>query len=564
MILADFINNRVNANTSGGAIFFRNVAEGNTFEGVFRNNTAGYGGAIMFYNKANNNKLGSDFVSNVASSSGGAIVFRNTTDNNTFTGDFIDNSALGAGTGDVNGNGGAITFRDVSTNCTFSGDFIINTAAEHGGAVNYRQTPHDITFNGDFIGNDAKYGGGVDFYESMDNVVFNGVFSVNSAEYGGAIAAKDGVIKNVSFKNNKAKYGGAIYFDSEGLVNGSEFINNTAEDGGAILSCGNLTVANSEFADNVATLGTNQISLKGNATITLINDDPEELGPFYTVQLRNISVSNITYGGIVNISADVVDRNNVPLNEGTLSVVINGITYSADVSDGTATILIPGLDVGNYAVDLTYQGNESYANSPVTFSVLKQNAKIIANNRVYVINYGGKYNIYLRDVNNNAIVGKKVTFKLNGKNIGSATTNAKGFATVKVNAKVLKTLKVGTKKLVISFADSNYNTVSKTVTVKINKERPRFYAKNKIFKKAVKVKKYAVIFKNSKGKVLKNAFVYLKVNGKLYKTRTNSYGKAIFNIKVLNKYAKYIAVVKYGGNPYYMPISKKVILYVKK
>ncbi|WP_296804371.1 hypothetical protein [uncultured Methanobrevibacter sp.] len=94
IISAKFNNNRANA-ASGGAIFFRDIADGNQFEGIFTANYANQGGAIFFYNKANNNRFNSDFISNVVNSSGGAIVFFGTTDNNNFTGSFINNSAWG-------------------------------------------------------------------------------------------------------------------------------------------------------------------------------------------------------------------------------------------------------------------------------------------------------------------------------------------------------------------------------------------------------------------------------------------------------------------------------------
>ncbi|MBQ7927391.1 MAG: Ig-like domain-containing protein [Methanobrevibacter sp.] len=218
---------------SGGAIIFRNLAENNTFEGIFEDNYALYGGAIFFYNKANRNKFSSEFMSNVAKSCGGAMFFYNTTDKNNFTGYFFNNTALGQVSED--GNGGAITFKNTSSNSIFTCDFVNNTAAKYGGAVNYRQTPYNITFNSDFINNNALTGGGVNFFESFENVIFNGEFIANSAVKGGAITAGEGVIKDVSFKDNHAENGGAVYFKENGTVENCNFIANYAiEDGGAI------------------------------------------------------------------------------------------------------------------------------------------------------------------------------------------------------------------------------------------------------------------------------------------------------------------------------------------
>ena len=352
--------------------------------------------------------------------------------------------------------------------------------------------------------------------------------------------------------------GGAITFSdvSSNSVFICDFINNTAEHGGGVNYM--QTPYNITFKGNLINVtinGTDIVSVKDNPTLTLINVDPAQL---------ILNVSNITYGEIVKISSNVVDEKYVPLNDGILSVIINGETYSANVTNGTATVEIPNLDVGNYNVYVKYLGNERVLISPVTFTVSKQDAMISAKNKAYVINYGGKYSIVLKDANGNVIAGKKVSFKLNGKNLGSVATNAKGVATVSLSAKLLKTLKSGKKNLVIQFADSNYNTVSKTVKITINKEKTKVLAKNKIFKQAKKVKKYAVILKNSKNKAIKKVYVTLKVKGKLYKAKTNSKGKATFNLKKLTINGKHTAVIKFKGNTFYKPTTKKVKITVKK
>jgi predicted outer membrane repeat protein len=463
----------------------------------------------------------------------------------------------------VNGNGGAITFRVASSNSLFACDFINNTAAQLGGAVNFKQTAQNITLNSNFINNNARYGGGISFVENLENVVFNGEFNGNSAEYGGAIAINNGTIANVNFTNNSAKYGGALYIYGNGTVIGSNFVNNDAEDGGAILTDGNLIISNSKFSDNVATIGTNHVSIKENSTITISNVVPEDLGPVYVAQLINLTVSNNVYGQIVKISSKVVDGNNVTLNNGTLSVILNGKTYSGNVSNGTATVEIPNLNAGNYNVYVEYEGNQHVVNSSLAFAVLKQSATITANNKAYVINYGGKYNIALKDAKGNAIAGKKVTFTLNGKNIGSATTNAKGIATIQLTAKILKTAKAGKKNIVIKCSDSNYNIASKTAKITINKEKTKITANKKTFKKSIKVKKYTIALKNSKSKAIKNVKVSLKVKGKTYAAKTNSKGKATFKITKLTKKGTHKAVISYKGNSYYNKATKNVNIKIK-
>ena len=275
-------------------------------------------------------------------------------------------------------------------------------------------------------------------------------------------------------------------------------------------------------------------------------------------------VNDTYYGGVVKINV-AVSAYGKALNDGTVLITVNNKIFLSDVVNGTAFIEIPDLDAGKYSGEVIYV-DKNYLVEPanVTFNVLKLNAVIIAKNKAYVINYGGKYSITLNDAKGKAIANKKLSFTLAGKNIGSAKTNAKGVATIKLTAKILKKVKAGKKNLVIKLIDSNYNAASKTVKITINKEKTKIVAKNKIFKNSNKVKKYAVALKNSKNKVLKKVKVTLKVKGKIYKATTNAKGKAVFKITKLNTIGKFTANVKFSGNQYYKPITKKVKIIVKK
>ena len=212
---------------------------------------------------------------------------------------------------------------------------------------------------------------------------------------------------------------------------------------------------------------------------------------------------------------------------------------------------------------MKYAGNQRVAISPIAFTVFKQNAVISANNNAYVINYGGKYSATLKDSNNKAIAGEKLTFTLNGKNIGSAITNSKGVATISLTAKTLKSVKAGKKNMVIAIKSTNYNATAKTVKITINKEKTKIAAKNKKIKNSKKAKKYTIILKNSKGKAVKKVKVSLKVKGKTYNAITNAKGQATFKIKNLNKKGKYVATIQFKGNAYYIKSSKKVKLTIK-
>ena len=236
----------------------------------------------------------------------------------------------------------------------------------------------------------------------------------------------------------------------------------------------------------------------------------------------------------------------------------NGI-FIAKVENGSAIIEIPNLNAGTYEGNITYS-SDNYIKSekPVMFDVLKRNVMISASDESYVINYGGKYSVTVKGV-----AGEKVTFTLNGQNIGSAITNVNGIATISLTANILKAAKSGTKNLVINLESTNYQAPLKTVKITVNKEKTKLVAKKKTFKMAKKVKKYKMTLKNSKNKAVKNVKVTLKVKGKTYNAKTNAKGKATFKIKKLTKKGTFNAKITFKGNAYYEKVTKTAKIKIK-
>ncbi len=526
----------------GGAVYFSQ--NGFVINSSFTNNSAdnaddSCGGAICF--NGNGTVISSRFVNNTAGYFGGAVYIWE--DGTVMDSIFTSNEAQNGGSLYVHG-----AFE--VDNCNFT-----NNSARTGGAIEFWKS--GTLGDSNFISNAAGFSGGA-VYTSANIKIGNCNFTGNSANEnsGGAVYIFGfGELYNTIFTSNSASYyGGAVYFNKNGTVNHSSFTKNSAKDGGAILTAGNLTITNSEFRNNAAVYQTNHLSVKKHAVLTLINVIPNAL---------IFNVSNITYGGVVRIFSNVFDENNMTLNNGTLSIIIAGNVYSADVVNGTANVEIPNLNAGDYNVNITYTGNERVAVSPVAFTVFKRDAVISSSDMTYIINYGGKYSIILKDAQNNALAGKTVSFKLDGMNIGSAVSDENGVAAVGLEAKILKALKSGSKNLVIQLSDSNYNAAPKTVKIMVNRENTKIAAKNKKFKRFKKLKKYTISMKNSKGKAIKKVRVSLKVKGKTYKAKTNSNGKAIFKIKKLTKKGTYKAVIKFKGNKYYNAVTKKVKIKIR-
>lgn len=287
---------------------------------------------------------------------------------------------------------------------------------------------------------------------------------------------------------------------------------------------------------------------------------PKEKVAFTVTQAivgMDVNIANVTYGEAVEIIANIT-TDGAPINSGKIYVIIDNVAYVANVTNNTAKVTIPKLDAGEYASKILFvDDNYNTKFVAANFTVEKMDAQIGANNQAYIINYGGKYSV------KNILAGEKVSFVLNGKNIGSAVANANGEATITLTAGILKTAKAGSKNLIIKLNEANFNNPTKTVKITINKENTKLVAKNKKFKKAKKTKKYTITLKNSKGKAVGKVQVTLKIKGKTYKATTNAKGKAVFKIKKLSKKGKYKATVNFKGNSYYKAVSKKVKITLK-
>ena len=568
-----FENNTAN---DGGAIFWDNGTEGKIIKSTFKNNNVTWrGGAIQIVNASTCKINDCTFDNNNANRSAGAIYVNNCTyisiDNSKFENNQVNYSG---GAIYFNGDNGAISNSNfTNNNARFNGAVCINgengnvnnciftnnIATESAGALGWERKGNGNIEKCTFTTNTAPMGGAI-YQNSATNIsISNSIFENNTANDGGAIFwdnGTEGKIIKSTFKNNKADgFGGAIYNNATTIINNSKFTANNATKGNAIETESDMIISNSEFIGN----GEDCIDVKSGAQITLNNVSSDVPLVNDTISMAILEAKDVIYGNDINIKVRVNSSIISPLNNGKVVVKVNNVEYSVDVKDGIATLVIPELDVGTYNVNVVYiDNNMSRAEIPVNFTVNKRDITINANDAAYIINYGGTYKVSFTNV----VDGTKVTFTLNGKNIGtSAIIN--GAASIKLTAKILKTAKAGKKNMIIKIENSNYSLTSKTVKITINKEKTKIIAKKKTFKKSTKTKKYTIILKNSKGNAVNKAKVTLKVKGKTYRAKTNTKGKAVFKIKKLTKKGKYTATVKYAGSAYYNAVSKKVKIIIK-
>lgn len=514
-------------NVSGKNITFKNINFVNGY-------SAGDGG-IIYCNGRNLTIINCTFSNGNAVVEGGAL-FAKSDNAKIISSKFFNNNAVYNAAVYMNG-----------INSTVIGSYFEhNVANVSAGAIGWAKKDNGVIMDSIFVNNSAlNEGGGAIFWnKGLNGKILNCTFENNYAIFNGSalfLNSDDTLVSDSIFINNNASdLGGAIFIKRQtAYIKNSKFINNSADVGGAIGAFYNLEIDNCTFIDNRARQQNDDVAI--------------------FVRISSVVVKNVTYGDTVNIVVNVTRQN------GNVSIIINDKIYSAAISNGTATINIPDLDAGNYSATLTYYGDVNCTNpkKDVQVEVIPQTPTITAKTTSFVINYGGKYSVVLRDKKGNGLSGQKIKFILGSRYIGSVNTDKKGVATIELTSKNFKTAKAGNRALVMELVSKNYKEIDKSVNIKINKEKTKITVKKATFKMAKKVKKYNVSLKNSKNKAIKKASITLKVKGKIYKARTNSKGKATFKITKLVKKGKFTATIKYAGSKYYNAKTVKAKIIVK-
>ena len=202
---------------------------------------------------------------------------------------------------------------------------------------------------------------------------------------------------------------------------------------------------------------------------------------------------------------------------GTVTVEIGGKNYTANVTDGVANVIIPGLGVGDYNITTTYSGDAKY-----DLMTKKGNITVIPNvdvnldvdDVVMVYHDGTRLVAKLTDYQGKPIVNATIYFNINGVNY-ARTTDANGTASIALN------LESGAYPVIVVYNGSaSYSKISKNITVTIN---PSIIADDlvKMYKNDTK---FSAKFLGSDGKVLANTTVKFNINGVLYTRTTNNDG----------------------------------------
>lgn len=293
-----------------------------------------------------------------------------------------------------------------------------------------------------------------------------------------------------------------------------------------------------------------------NASIMIVNITVNK----DAVQLNATKNLTAVYGRGDSLNITLSDSRGMPMANAKILLYMGTVKKECEMDDnGQVHVPIAGLDAGEYLAGIFYGGDENHtwANGEVNVTIIKDRSEISSSN-VYATYSMNKYLIVtLKDSKGNPISGAGVTVNING--LKNYITDKNGQIKVPTNGLVPK-------KYVAKIAfngNANFLKSSKSVKVTVKKASAKLTAKAKSFKANAKTKKYSLILKTNSKKPLKKVKITLKVNGITYKATTNKKGKATFKITKLSEKGKHTAVIKFKGNKYYNPVTKKVKIKIR-
>ncbi|MDD5960593.1 MAG: hypothetical protein PUC09_08135 [Methanobrevibacter wolinii] len=259
-----------------------------------------------------------------------------------------------------------------------------------------------------------------------------------------------------------------------------------------------------------------------------------------------------------NIIVNLIDDENNPVNNKTITYIINGTSPKNLTTDknGQANI---GKIRGKADLTVIFATEDkNYVNSTDSITIknyntYRENTKIVSHdfNQVAVDFYhgerGGYFVSQLLDANNNPLANKTVQVGFNGV-VYTLTTDENGLAKLQINLAWAGIYTFA----VCYLGDDDYNGSFVVNKITISKKPTSLVVPNKKYSLRTKSKVITVTIKGKKasgtgytlgiGKTVK-----VTVNGKTYTAKTNS--KGVANIKVnINRRGTYTVTTKFDGD----------------
>ena len=186
----------------------------------------------------------------------------------------------------------------------------------------------------------------------------------------------------------------------------------------------------------------------------------------------------------------------------------------------------------------------------------KISTKIEGNDTNFNYKSGTHYKVRLLDKNQNPLVNLNITFIIN-KKVYNQTTDKNGIAKLLIN------LPVDTYRITYQYyGNENYTGCFGGSKINVLKTKPEIVvSNNKIVYKSGK--NLIILLEDKYGNPLVNTNIFIKINGKTYKKKTNKKGNVSLGVSKL-KLGKYPTKISYKGGNNYKAVSKSIDVYVYK
>ena len=287
----------------------------------------------------------------------------------------------------------------------------------------------------------------------------------------------------------------------------------------------NLSVANQdcEIQENVSLKSCDAEAVSNN------NDTQNKLGDVLSVSQQKektfISIKSRQVKAIDTIYVYLKDSNGKLLKSKKVSLELNNKKYVITTnSKGYASFKINKLPAKTYKMTISFKGDADYAASTKSFSLRVGKLVSRFNYHTNFILKKNMMNVYLVDEKNSPLSGKKVIFRLNGRNY-QRTTDSRGhiYMTVNLNSKLYLTN--------FKFkGDMVYKPINKNIYFYVN-DYTNFYVGNS---KLLTNGFLKIYLKDYDQKSVSKKTLHIQVGNKKFTKKTNTEGMCIIkpNMKV--------------------------------
>ena len=278
-----------------------------------------------------------------------------------------------------------------------------------------------------------------------------------------------------------------------------------------------LSVSQSNADENAVLESDNSNNLSNNTLGESLENSVLNESPKVNTSLESSS-SDIYYGS--NFEVTLKDSNGTGIADQKVIIKVGSKIYETKTnSNGLASAKIE-LNPGSYVTTISYEGNDSYNLSNISGTV-RILPTITSKDISKYYKGSAKYTATFFTTQGKALANTNVKININGKTY-TVKTDSKGVVSLAINLKP---------RTYDAYAYDPITGYTLRTTVKVLST----ITASDISKVYTDSRKFTAKFLKSDGKTLANKYIKFKVNGKTYKTKTNSKGVATLSLTNLMK-----------------------------